>query len=139
MSLLSRIMQLERKLGTEDSPRRITIWFGSHYTENWIEWHGNNATFFVATPDGDDDPLEYLTPAQCGARRPGDSTIIIQSVPNGRESHLQLDRPPWKRTSDDELDGWAEQGVKAMAYEPARETRPVAELPFEDVGTEHNR
>jgi hypothetical protein len=107
MRLLLRIIQPKRKLGTEESPRRIMIWFGPHYTESWIEWHGNDASFFVATSDDGDDPLAYLTRAQCGATRREDSTVIIKAVPNGRDAHLQLDRPPWKRTSDDELDAWA--------------------------------
>jgi hypothetical protein len=101
VSLLSRIGWLERHFGTDDSPRRITVWAGRHLSESWIEWHRNNLDFYVKTPDEDADPLAHLTPDQRRARRPGDSTTIIWIADNGRDSHLQLDRPPWKRTVGD--------------------------------------
>ena len=114
MSLLSRIGWLERQFGTDKSPRRIMIWYGPHYLENWIEWRVNDATLYVRTPNHQSDPMDYLTSDQRRTIRPNDSVVSIASVSNGRDSHLQRDRPPWKR-SDAELDGWAEQRVKSMA------------------------
>jgi hypothetical protein len=101
VSLLSRIGWLERQFGTDDSPCRITIWFGPHLSESWIEWRGNDASFFVATPNRVDDPLEHLTPAQCHAKRPGDLTTVITIAANNRDAHLQYDRPPWKHNIGD--------------------------------------
>jgi hypothetical protein len=120
VSLLSRIGWLERHFGTDKSPRRIMIWFGPHYLENWTEWRVNDATLYVRTPNHQSDPMDYLTPDQRRTIRPNDSVIKIASVANGRDSHLQLDRPPWKR-SDAELDGWARQRVARMAYRPERD------------------
>jgi hypothetical protein len=60
VSLLSRIGRLERHFGIDDSPRRITIWFGPHYRESWIERRrGSNkdsVDFYVKTPDRGVDP-----------------------------------------------------------------------------------
>jgi hypothetical protein len=103
VSLLSRISQLEKRIGTKHSPRQIMIWCGPHYEESWIEcgggWDGNSLSLYVKTPDTEVDPLDFLTTEQRDEIRAMDSVVVIWTIDNGRDAHLELNKPPWKRKS----------------------------------------
>jgi len=102
MSLLSRINRLEAELGTDDAPRHIMIDAGPRYEENWIEWghgwDGNSVHFHVRIPDHDANAMDYLTPEQRAEIRPGDSVVVLHTCDNGRNPHLEMNKPPWKRS-----------------------------------------
>jgi hypothetical protein len=101
MNLMARINQIERQLGTAATPRHIALWCGPQFEENWIEWDkgwdGNSVDLYVRTPAGACDPMEHLTAEQLSEIRPGDSLVKIWMSENGRDEHLQLNKPPWKR------------------------------------------
>jgi hypothetical protein len=101
--LKSRIKQIEHRIGTDDDPRGMVIWFGPHYLESWVEfnkgWDGNDVDMRVKTPDRETDPETCLTSEQRALIRPGDSVVWIMSIENGRDDHLELNKPPWKRAS----------------------------------------
>jgi hypothetical protein len=101
MSLTARISQLERQLGNASTPRHIMLWCGPLYEENWIEWDkgwdGNDLDLYVRIPADACDPMEHLTAEQLAEIRPGDSLVTIWMGDNGRDAHLQLNKPPWKR------------------------------------------
>ncbi len=103
MSLVSRINRLIDQFGTDDDPRNILLWYGSHFQESWIEWghgwSGSDVSFHVKTPDGEVCPMDFLTAEQRAEIRPGDSVVMISIADNKRDAHLELNKPPWKRTS----------------------------------------
>jgi hypothetical protein len=103
MSIKSRLTRLERELYVDDSaPRQIIVWFGPHFEESWIEPGPSNGVlhFHVRVPDlGHCDPRDYLTPEMSAALRPTDYIVSFRLVDNGRNDHLEMHKPPWKRTN----------------------------------------
>jgi hypothetical protein len=96
------LANLEKRLGTDRAPRHIVIWFGTYYKESWIErLPGRNGKehihFHVKVPDDDASPRDYLTAEQLAEIRPGDRVAFLDIPDNGRNAHMQGDRPPWKR------------------------------------------
>jgi len=99
MSLLSDIRRLERWLGTdEDTPRHIVIDAGLHYLESWVEWDGDRVGFYVKIPSRDVNAMDYLTPEMRAEIRPADTFCVLYVANNGRDAHLERDRPPWQRS-----------------------------------------
>jgi hypothetical protein len=96
MSIASRLNKLEAILAPS-APRRVVIWCGVHYAENWTEREQGVVSLFVKIPNREADPLDHLTDAQRVEIRPDDELTIIEAVNNGRDDHLQTDRPPSKR------------------------------------------
>jgi hypothetical protein len=110
MSIRSRLANLEKRLGTDRTPRRIVICFGTFYRENWIEClSGEKGTglihFHVRIPDDDATPWAHLSDEQRAEIRHGDSVGFIEILDNGRNPHLQGDIPPWKRRPWRKIDG----------------------------------
>jgi hypothetical protein len=99
--LVSRIGRIEKLIGTDDGPRTVRIFHGPCYAESWIErgkgWDGRDVELHVKAPDDDSSPFDHLTPEQRREIRPGDAVIAFETVPDGRDSQLQCERPPWKR------------------------------------------
>jgi hypothetical protein len=97
---MARISQLERQLGTAATPRHFVFRCGPQYEEHWNEWDkgwdGNGLNIYVRTPADAGDPMEHLTAEQLAEIRPGDSLVTIWMSENGRDEHLQLNKPPWK-------------------------------------------
>ncbi len=112
MSLRLRLARLERKVGTDDTPRRVIVFYGADETrheirrEPWGEVH-----LAVPCPEGD-DPMAHLSPEQRDLIGLSDSVAAYHSSDNGRDPpqivmaevgddgrdpHLQTNRPPWKR------------------------------------------
>jgi hypothetical protein len=125
LSLRARVRKLEQRIGADDASRRILVWFGPHFTENWIERRGNDVELHVRTPEREDSPWDFLTPEQCALIRSGDNVIAFGMVENTRDAHSQMDRPPGKRRPHRLLDGgrgWEWQDESGV-------WRPSEELP----------
>jgi hypothetical protein len=101
MLLRSRLDRLDDWLGIDDTPRRVVIWFGPGFEENWIERRECEdmevIEMCVKTFDHDADPLNHLTPEQAALIRPGDWVVVAESGSNERDEHLEMNRPPWMR------------------------------------------
>lgn len=65
-------------------------------------------------------------------------TYKVDVTTKGTASVVYFERANNPRDADRELDGWAEQRVKAMAYQRERESKIVVELPFKDLEPGHN-
>jgi hypothetical protein len=76
--------------------------YGPHYLESWVEhghgWDGIDVDIYMNTPDHKSNPMDHLTPEQRVEIRPIDSVTLLWTVDDRRNPHLELNKPPWKRT-----------------------------------------
>src|SRR4051812_36276497 len=112
MALISRLIRLERLWASDNSPRRVAISCGPDVAESWIEREVRGGEvaicMHVKLPDHVADPFDHMTPEQRAEIRPGDHVVTYETASDGRDAHLQMHLPPWKRRPWRFSDGRAE-------------------------------
>ncbi len=79
MSLKSRLARLERRLGTDDSPKRVVIYFGVHETRHEIQREPWGDVYLrVPCPEGA-KPMDHLSPEQAALIGLHDTVTRIQA------------------------------------------------------------
>jgi hypothetical protein len=79
MSLKTRIARLEARLGTDDSPKRVIIFYGPDETGHEIRREpGGVVDLRVPCPEGG-DPMDHLSPEQAALIGLSDSVAAFQA------------------------------------------------------------